>query len=107
LERTGQETRILAEIWEEAIRLHGCDITDKSLALLRNDKTADIHRVENSITEFTAEKVWSRLKEQSSDRACFYHDTLDGDKVRTLLVLALQILIIPFKYRMPRLSGTA
>ncbi|KAE9373626.1 hypothetical protein N431DRAFT_338191 [Stipitochalara longipes BDJ] len=80
LKKTGQEAKILAEIWEDAIRLHGSDVTDKYLALLRDDKTADVHKIEDCISEFTAKKIRSRLLEQDPERACFYHNTLNGDK---------------------------
>jgi hypothetical protein len=102
LKKTGQEARILAEIWADAIRFHERDTIDKYVELLRADETADVNKVEVFISEFTAKKVWSRLLEQDPERGCFYHDTRNGDKVRTLPYLALHNLIIVFNRRMPR-----
>ena len=103
LKKTGQEARILAEIWEEGIRHHGRDITDKYLALLRDDATADVHNVEIYISEFAAQEVWSKLLERDPERTCFYHDTLNGDKVHALSILdPLTPLITLCNCRMPR-----
>ncbi|KAH8745649.1 hypothetical protein F5882DRAFT_312650 [Hyaloscypha sp. PMI_1271] len=80
LKKTGQEARILAEIWADAIRFHERDTIDKYVELLRADETSDVNKVEVFISEFTANKVWSRLLEQDPKRGCFYHDTRNGDK---------------------------
>jgi hypothetical protein len=94
---TGEEAWDLAEIWAGAIRLRPRDTLDKYVALLREDKNADVNGVENHISESMARIVWSRLLEQDSQCLRFYHDTENGNKVRVFLLLILQILITSFK----------
>ncbi|KAG4441520.1 hypothetical protein IFR05_002977 [Cadophora sp. M221] len=73
------EAKVLAAIWDEAIKLQEEETLDPYLSMLREAKFADVHAVEDRISKDVAEKLWQRLLAQDVNGECFYHDDRNGD----------------------------
>lgn len=70
----GEEHKMLAAIWAEAIREKGDDIIDRYITLFeKHEKCADISMAHNQISRPTTERIWTRLRKRSPG-AFFYSD---------------------------------
>ncbi|KAH7377556.1 hypothetical protein BKA64DRAFT_254172 [Cadophora sp. MPI-SDFR-AT-0126] len=74
-----EEAKVLAEIWTEAIQLEEA-IEKEWVAMLREDKYADVHGVEQYISKDAAAKIWQHLLKLDVSGECFYYESKNSDR---------------------------
>ncbi|MAD82217.1 MAG: hypothetical protein CL912_04580 [Deltaproteobacteria bacterium] len=74
-----EEAKVLAEIWAEATQLQD-GVEKEWVAMLRENKFADVHGVANYISKDAAGRIWQHLLKLDAAGECFYHDSQNCDR---------------------------
>jgi hypothetical protein len=82
LTNSAEEARIVAKIWEEAIKLKEESALPLFLEVLQaEEQLGDAHLAENTISADTAKRIWKELLAQGPERQRFMYYIENGDKV--------------------------
>jgi hypothetical protein len=86
------EAKVLANIWEAAIRMDmGNTLKIYVDMLLDQIEWADVNLAEDKISKSTAESIWQHLLDRDCGLNRFYHSRDNGDQVRVPVLIPLLV----------------
>jgi hypothetical protein len=84
LSSPGEQGRLLAIIWGEAVRKDPTMIGEYLGMLKTEPAPGDVTNAEDYISPATATSIWTRLKEENANREKFYYQSQNGNEVRKI-----------------------